>query len=158
MLSTIELYVERLDNAFHGNPWFGNSVLKTIESTIDSDINFRLAEGNSIGQILEHMVNWRVFTVEKVKGNVNYDIELKSSADWNKGKEYTKEEFLNLIQKLKSTHSELTFLLHKHPDTEWLDKSVPGKEYSFNFLIDGIIQHDIYHSGQIAVLKNGTHL
>ncbi|MEL7002404.1 MAG: DinB family protein [Bacteroidota bacterium] len=155
MTSGIESYIERLDNAFHGNPWFGHPVLQTVESASDIDINFHLPNGNSIGQIVEHMLNWRIFTLEKVKGNEEYDIEINSLLDWNKDKTYSQKDFLDIIQKLKATQNELVHLLHQHTDTDWLETKVPGKEYSFSFLIEGIIQHDIYHTGQIAMLKSG---
>jgi hypothetical protein len=30
---------------------------------------------------------------------------------------------------------------------------VPGTEYSVYFMLHGVIQHDLYHAGQIALLK-----
>ena len=156
MLHGIESYIDRLDDAFHGNPWFGDSVLKTLESAIESDLNFSLPNGNSIGQILQHIINWRRLTIQKVKGNAGFNIELNSKDDWDRSKEYSREGYLKLIEELKSSHNELIFLLRKKTEKDWLEKHVPGREYSYSFLINGIVQHDIYHAGQIAILKNMT--
>ena len=30
---------------------------------------------------------------------------------------------------------------------------VPGREYSFDYMLDGLVQHSAYHAGQIAMLK-----
>jgi len=38
-------------------------------------------------------------------------------------------------------------------DPERLDQKVPGKPYSIYFMLDGVIQHNLYHAGQIALLK-----
>ena len=34
-----------------------------------------------------------------------------------------------------------------------LKKIVPGKRYSLYFMLHGLVQHDLYHAGQIALLK-----
>jgi hypothetical protein len=41
------------------------------------------------------------------------------------------------------------------PDAR-LRETVPGRKYDFYFLFHGIVQHIIYHSGQIAVLRKGV--
>lgn len=156
MTAKISSYIDRLDEAFQGSTWFGNTVLKTIESVNDFDCNFKLGNGNSAGQIIEHMINWKVFVIEKLKGNAQFDIEINSINDWNREKEYTKEEFSTLLDKAKSTHEELIRILKSKTNSEWLNLSVPGREYPYKYIVNGIMQHDIYHSGQIAVLKHGA--
>ena len=34
-----------------------------------------------------------------------------------------------------------------------LDETVPGRDHSFHFLLNGVLQHNAYHSGQIAIVK-----
>ena len=34
-----------------------------------------------------------------------------------------------------------------------LKDRVPGQPYSVYFLLHGVVQHDLYHAGQIAILK-----
>lgn len=34
-----------------------------------------------------------------------------------------------------------------------LEEAAPGRQYSFYFLFHGIVQHSLYHAGQIAILK-----
>ncbi len=33
-----------------------------------------------------------------------------------------------------------------------LEDPVPGRNHNFRFLIEGMIQHDIYHLGQIGLM------
>jgi len=35
----------------------------------------------------------------------------------------------------------------------WLSETVPGKDYSVYVMLHGVIQHNLYHAGQIALLK-----
>ena len=41
----------------------------------------------------------------------------------------------------------------KEGDEALLDEKPKGQEYSFYFLLQGILHHDLYHLGQIALLK-----
>jgi hypothetical protein len=36
---------------------------------------------------------------------------------------------------------------------EKLNESAGGAEYHFYFLLHGVVQHNLYHAGQIAILK-----
>lgn len=38
---------------------------------------------------------------------------------------------------------------------ERLGETVPGRDYAFYNLFHGIVQHSLYHAGQIAILKKG---
>ena len=37
-----------------------------------------------------------------------------------------------------------------------LDEPVPDTTYSFYVMLHGVVQHDLYHAGQIALLKKAT--
>jgi hypothetical protein len=56
------------------------------------------------------------------------------------------------LAQFKVTHDLLIELLETKDD-EFLSGEVDYREYNFRFLLHGIIQHDIYHIGQIAFLK-----
>ena len=63
---------------------------------------------------------------------------------------------------LSLSHDELVKELSTK-DNDFLNETVPGSEYDYYTLIHGIIQHDIYHAGQIVILKKmcaaaGTHI
>lgn len=36
---------------------------------------------------------------------------------------------------------------------EQLSDGVPGEEYNVYFMLHGVVQHNLYHAGQIAVLR-----
>ena len=43
--------------------------------------------------------------------------------------------------------------LERTMDDERLNESAGGREFSFYFLLHGVVQHNLYHAGQIALLK-----
>jgi hypothetical protein len=45
----------------------------------------------------------------------------------------------------------------EHFGDDRLGETVPGRDYGFYNLFHGIVQHTLYHGGQIAILKRGLH-
>jgi len=56
-----------------------------------------------------------------------------------------------VIAELKKIHDDILEQLNRKPDS-WLYEHVLGKEYTNVYMINGLVQHDIYHLGQINVL------
>jgi hypothetical protein len=54
---------------------------------------------------------------------------------------------------LKATHNKIIDLLKHKKDDNFLGDIVPLRKYNFRFLLNGLIQHNIYHLGQVAYLK-----
>jgi hypothetical protein len=52
----------------------------------------------------------------------------------------------------KRTHETLVKTVAGLPDSR-LKERIPGKRYDFYHLLHGIAQHELYHAGQIAILK-----
>lgn len=149
----IKEVTESLKTVYNGQPWYGNNLLHTLSTIESGDPNANLNGGNSLGQILEHMIQWKRLTIEKLKGNESFHIELNSDQDWNKGKIYTQKEFTELIRNFKTACEELIDFLYDKEDS--FLENLAYKKYSNKTLIEGSIQHDIYHAGQLALLKKG---
>jgi hypothetical protein len=54
---------------------------------------------------------------------------------------------------LSLSQEELITELEKREDDEFLEEIVPGREYDYYTMLHGILQHDLYHAGQISILK-----
>jgi len=62
------------------------------------------------------------------------------------------------LASLKRTHEELVETVAAFPDSRLLEQ-VPGKTeefYNFFYLFSGIVQHELYHAGQIVMLKKAS--
>ena len=143
-------FIEKFDDVFSGSPWYGKSIIEILEGV--NDANRRFEDGHSIGQLLEHIIAWRKYTLAKIKAENDYEIKLDSIDDWSKSRSYSKDDFEILIMQLKETQNEIKSLVVDKPNS-WLDENVSGTNHDYRFLLDGILQHDIYHVGQIAILR-----
>lgn len=135
-----------------GSPWYGESVMEKLER-LDYQMVNKVPTGlsNSIARLVKHMISWRQFAIEKLKGNDAYDIRLNTPDDWPEVNIQTEEQWRHLLQELHATQDQLFSQLRARNEED-LEQPCHGKSYSLGFLVDGILQHDVYHLGQIALL------
>jgi len=65
----------------------------------------------------------------------------KSPAAWKKAIAHTKEKHADLLKTVRGLS-----------DVR-LRERAPGKRYNIGFMLHGVAQHELYHAGQIALLK-----
>lgn len=105
---------------------------------------------NKSASYIQHLINWRQFVIKKLLGDLDFDIELNTKADWS---DVTIEQFADwdsLIETLRQSQKQLTALIGDQSD-EALQLQVPGKKYNRKHMLQGLIQHEVYHTGQISV-------
>ena len=73
---------------------------------------------------------------------------LKGEKDWPP----VTETWQAALDDLGSTTQALVTAVRAMPD-EKLNENAGGAEYNFYFLLHGLVQHNLYHAGQIALLK-----
>lgn len=139
--------------SYAGETWHGPS-LKAQLKDVNADLAARKMSTNihSIWELVLHIIAWRRFCIEKLRGNDSYELPIGGKIDWPEVTEVSKEAWETALENLENNQQELLSLLKAKTD-DILEKEVAGKSYTFYYLIHGIIQHDIYHGGQIALLK-----
>ena len=153
MNNKIEKLVHTLKQSYNGYPWYGDSLIKKMSTVNFNIVNKTLPNSNnSIATIIQHMINWRVFVIEKMIGNQTIDINIVSKKDWANIIINTELEWTVLIKKLSSTQNKIIEILEEQMVNTDLNNKVTGEDYSLEYLLNGIIQHDIYHAGQIGLL------
>ena len=140
------------DQVWQGSPWYGSAVMNGLRDITLQEASGRIANQHTIAEILNHMTQWKKFALEKLRGNAGYDIQVDSHADWimlNDLDEVTWEQIKKLYGQVTS---DLLAEIPNHPD-EILGELVSGRKYTYRELLEGITEHDIYHLGQIMLLK-----
>ena len=62
---------------------------------------------------------------------------------------------LQPLEHARHVHEELVRAVSQFPEARLSDR-VPGKQgahYKFYYMLHGVVQHELYHAGQIALLK-----
>jgi hypothetical protein len=94
------------------------------------------------------MVTWADFTLHRLRGDKEKDLKAFEELDW-RNIDPQIHSWSKGLSELESIHQKIIVEL-KGMDDSILDKKVDYREYNFRFLLKGLIQHDIYHLGQIA--------
>lgn len=140
-----ERIIKMLRNIFEESAWHGPSVKEVLATVNLSEIHSRINNSHTIIELVDHMIAWRTFVVRRLTGDDEFELteeqNFPKTTDWFKS-----------IARLEESQSKLINALQQFPE-ERLFAKVPGREYDYYTLIQGIIQHDIYHTGQIQLIK-----
>ena len=146
------LIAEQLKDSHEGDPWYGRSV-KAILDEIDESIAFEKPNGqHSILELLWHMITWKEFTISRLRNNNDQSLTFFEKIDWRELDHSDKSLWKQGLKKFAQLHNELADLIQQQKD-ELLSQPVEERNYDFRKLLHGIIEHDIYHLGQIAYIK-----
>ena len=153
MSAETERIKDTLIRHYGGETWHGPSLAEVLEGvTAKQAIKRIVPASKNIAEYVYHLTNWRVFALEKLTGSETYDIILNSEADWKRIDSLTEEGWKELLDALEDSQNELLDVFDTYSDRK-LENIVPGRRYSVYVLMHGIIQHDIYHSAQMMMIK-----
>ena len=148
---TIDGYINDFIRVFEGKPWYGKSVLAVLEKLEVNDLSKKVGSGHNVAQIIEHMITWRTWGIQMYSGNYEYRVPIDSEQDWAKAKSYAQADLDDLLTRLRGSQTKIISLLESK-EQSWLSEMIPERKFSFEDITRGIIEHDIYHLGQIALL------
>ncbi|KZS41102.1 hypothetical protein AWE51_23400 [Aquimarina aggregata] len=155
MNTLLKYIIEELKNIQNGKIWIGSSYTSKLNS-IDNSLVFKrpIKDMHSIAEIISHLTLWRNEALLKIKtgtGSKTDDCEenwLTNSKLQDKGWDTIKTEYDNTL-------TELITLLKEKDDSflkkEYYDTDFKGN-YEYSFLLNGMLQHDIYHLGQLGLI------
>ena len=144
-MSGVKNLIETFSRSFNRDAWHGPAVMEVVEGLTPAVANLRIGDGHSILELLGHMVAWRNFGIKKLDSIADY----KVTDSLNFPTHLSIEEVLMNLQK---SQKQLVEKIGQFSDAQ-LEEKVPGQAYSFFTLLHGIIHHDLYHLGQIVMIK-----
>ncbi|GAA4434566.1 hypothetical protein GCM10023091_09700 [Ravibacter arvi] len=138
--------------------WHGPSLVGSLRDISPALAEARLTPNtHSIAEIVYHLTTWRIFVARKLQGDKDFEIRTPEK-DWKVFGMVDEFEWETLQMELSLSQDELVSLLEQTEDDAYLEELVPGKNYSYYTLLHGIIHHDLYHAGQISLIKKGLTL
>lgn len=150
--SELELLIELMTEVVEGEPWHGKSVKAVLEN-VQHDIVFeKVANQHSILELIWHMANWKAFCLSRVV-NDDKDLAHFEERDWRQLDHSDRNLWEEGVDYFWTLHHRLMKTIAEQ-DKKFLGRIVPGRKYNYRKLLNGIIQHDVYHSGQIAYINN----
>ncbi len=149
-MSNAELIADQLRRAFYGDAWHGPAMLELLDD-IDADTAAAhpIPEVHSIWELLLHVEVWDKSALVRLTGK---KFQPQGEDNFPPVTNPTRAEWRKAVAAAKRTHDTLVKTVTKLSE-ERLQDRVPGKKYNFEHMLHGIAQHELYHAGQIAILK-----
>lgn len=138
-----------LSDHFDGSPWLDVNIVDTLKGIPASKAVRKIGNHNSIWQIVNHMIAWREGILKRVKGEFfpspenNFIEEIKDISE---------EAWQATLKKLERSQRNLLSFLESADDSI-LEKIYVPNNLTYYEHLQGILQHDAYHLGQIVLLK-----
>jgi uncharacterized damage-inducible protein DinB len=147
MKTETEKIITLLKRTFEAGAWHGPSVKEALQGIDSETATKRLPNTHSIIELVAHMIAWRRYVLHRLAGNnsfvVNDEMNFPKREDWE-----------TLLNELEESQKELLEAVRIMPVYK-LAELVPLSEqnYTYYTLLNGIIHHDVYHAGQIMLIK-----
>ena len=168
-MSECSRLADQIRRAFEGEAWHGDSLLEILADVDAATAAAHPVKGaHSIWELVLHIAAWDEVTVRRAEGNtvIAWDEVAVRPAEGNAVIFTEKQNFppvtdtseaawRKALEQVKAAHTKLVKTVAAFPDSR-LTEQVPGKTqdyYNFFYLFSGIVQHELYHAGQIAFLK-----
>ena len=140
---------DQLRRAFDGNAWHGPSLLELLDDVDAGTAAARPPRAHSIWELALHIAAWDEAVRRRLGGT---KLQLTGPQNFPPTPKPTAAAWRNAVAQVKRTHEALVKTVANLPDSRLWDR-VPGKRYNFYFMLHGVAQHELYHAGQIAILK-----
>ncbi len=142
-----ERLLDQLNRAFGGEAWHGPALRNLLDGVTETEAKAKpIRDGHSILELVVHVGTWIDVVAKRVGGSV---VDANAVADWS---DVTKTSWTRALEELERAESRLSDAVARL-STEDLEKPVPGEKRSIYAEVMGVLQHNVYHAGQIAILK-----
>lgn len=156
MASRVDLLLQILSQAFESKAWHGPVLLGSLRGVSLKTATFRPKGRNSIRDLVYHCAYWKYAARRWVRMAAGDDAGPdfpRSPANFpDKRERVTEKQWRADIAMLKREHALFIKAVKKFPDN-MLDVRKGDSPVTYAELIAGIAQHDLYHCGQIGLLK-----
>ena len=144
---------DQLRRAFAGEAWHGDSVFEILEGVTAARAAARpIKSAHTIWELVLHIAAWDGAVLRRMGGVA---VSLSDAENFPPVKDASDAAWREALAQVRRVHEELISAVAALPDSR-LDEVVPGKEgahYTFYYMLHGVVQHELYHAGQIALLK-----
>ena len=158
-MAEIERLADQLQRAFYADAWCGPSLLESLAGVDAAQASARpLARAHSIWEIVAHLSGWKKTVHQRLEGQA---VRLPEEGDWPPVADASEQSWQQTLAQLKARHDALLAAVRGLDEARLEDVLITessretGGGVSCYVTLHGAAQHDLYHGGQISLLKKG---
>jgi uncharacterized damage-inducible protein DinB len=142
---------DQLSRMFEGEPWHGLS-LSAVLAGVDAETAAArpIPGAHTIWELVLHLTVWLEIPRRRIEDM--RPIEATPEEDWPPVRETGEAAWREAQERLRQAYQAFRALLASMDEAR-LQQTAPGRTYPVHVMLEGVAQHLIYHTGQIALLK-----
>lgn len=147
----VERIAEQFQRAHEGGAWHGPS-LKELLAGVKAETAAAkpVAGAHNIWELVSHIAAWERVALLRLAGeSARY---YNTEEDWPKSDAADEDAWRQMLKRLGETNASLREAVLLLDDTK-LDEPILPEMSSTYVTLHGVVQHTLYHAGQIALLK-----
>ena len=141
----------QLRATFEGPAWHGPAVLELLRDVTPAEAAMRpIADAHTIWELVLHLTACYDLVLRRLRGDGR---QLTPAEDWPPMAKPTDANWQQAIAALRGRNDATRVAVLRFDATRLAAPLVPEPPYSAYEQLIGLTQHDLYHGGQIALLK-----
>ena len=142
----VERTIEELNRSWNGDPWYGPSLRPLLDGISEEQARAHpVRNAHSILELVAHVAYWMDMTVKRLEG---FTGEAPPEHDW---RDVAKLSWPQAVKELESRYAALLDRVARLNDE--IMNRIARKNLTTYAMLTGLIEHNVYHAGQIALLK-----
>jgi uncharacterized damage-inducible protein DinB len=152
-MTEIKRISDQLNRAFEGEAWHGPAVMEILGGITAQQAAARPFNGtHSIWELVLHIAAWERACRSRLGGK---RAQLPDAEDWPEVTDTNEQAWEQAKEALRQAHEKLCYAVSGLDDSG-LDQPIIEGMSSVYVTLHGVIQHSLYHAGQIAILKKAS--
>lgn len=148
-----KLLLASIDEAYDARSWHGTNLRGSLRGVTREQAAWRPADDrHNIWELMVHAAYWKYDIRRRLTGGKGRSFAMAGSNFWTRPVEGSLAEWRADLALLQREHDLLREAVTVFPKARWTRKA-PGKPFNFEGLVRGVAAHDLYHAGQIQLLK-----
>ncbi len=157
VLSSTDDFADQFARIAEGDPWYGPNIDTVLANVTTTDaMAHPIPDAHSIWEITLHLTSW----VDEVRRRLALGFwQVPEGGDWPAPDARGPAQWTAAVNRLIEAHGELVAELSRFPESR-LDELLGGTRdqalgsgQTYRQMLHGLLQHDVYHLGQISLLK-----
>ena len=149
-MSEVKRLHSQLRRAYEGEAWHGPALKHILADVTAAQAARRpIQSAHTIWELVLHISAWESAVLSRIEGRY---VAEPDEGDWPAVTDTNDAAWQAALAKLDATHHKLREAVSRLDDERLNDRLAEGKESAY-FAINGVIQHTLYHAGQIILLK-----
>lgn len=159
-MNEIDRIVDQLQREYDGDPWHGSPLLRILDGVTAAQAAAKLVPGaHSIWEIVLHITAWKGEVRRRLTGAPAGEPE---EGDWPAVGKPGDERWTEARARLQNVQDQLLAAIKGLPESRLFEPTNDqrdrplGTGVTYYEMLHGLVQHDVYHTGQIAIVKKAV--